>query len=137
MIELIWKYKPLVSETENTLYLVASLLRWITSKLDEIQLFSIDDAPCEVKLRGFFVVEQDDKSISILLVSENKKYQTEIMKILQQPPGEFKERYIARILCDEPIAVSEKKEEIKKSDYDDDESDSGVEIEIEDEEEKT
>ena len=35
------------------------------------------------------------------------KYQKELIQILQQPPEEYKDRYIACITCEEPSPVTE------------------------------
>lgn len=123
MIELIWNF---ISSTSTKL--ITNLLSWIVDEIDKFHQ-TTEKQDTTIKLRGFVVIEQDDHSFSILLISENNLYEKDLIKILQQPPGEFKEKYVARILYDEPIPVTERKnvsddEEIDKNEFDDDDSDS-------------
>lgn len=72
-----------------------------------------------------YVLLNDEKSNCGALLFVNKKYQKKILDILQQPPGEFKDKYIACVPYEEPQSVKEISEEkniINKDDDDDDDS---------------
>lgn len=102
MIELSWKEKADCEYIQ--LMTVSQLLAWLTTTLNEEK-----ERHC-IKLSGYMVLCEEDGKISILLIT-NGESQKQLLKILQQPPNEYKEKYIACVLSEEPQPVQEKTEE--------------------------
>lgn len=131
MIELLWK------DTTNNYFKamndVAMLFAWLTSTLMTYEKERKENEET-IYLQGYTVIwdgAADSPAILILSNSLDVPNQERLLKILQQPPGEFKGKYVACILSQEPESVKEKKPEKEE----DNESDDDIEIEIEEEEE--
>ena len=73
-------------------------------------------------VNGYLLLNDEDSQCGALLFV-NKKYQKQILDILQQPPGEFKDKYIACVPCEEPQSVKEITEEKINNREDDDDED--------------
>lgn len=102
MIELSWKEKADCEYVQ--LMSVSQLLAWLTTTLKE------EKEHHSIKLNGYMVLCEENGTISILLIS-NGDSQKQLLKILQQPPNEYKEKYIACVLSEEPQPVQEETEE--------------------------
>lgn len=115
MIELSWK--EFLDRDEDAMMYVANLLAWLTTTL------ATTEENKHLKLNGFVVLLNKEKTISTLILC-NDDHQKEIYKILQQPPEEYKERYVACITCEEPSPVVEVHTDIdlQKAMKDDDDS---------------
>lgn len=98
MIELNWK--NFLDRDEDVMMYVSNLIAWLTTTLATTEEYK------HIKLSGFIVLLNKEHTISTLLLCEDK-YQKELIKILQQPPEEYKERYEACITCEEPSPVAE------------------------------
>lgn len=106
MIELIWKDSSL-NEYENILQ-ITNLLSWLVAIIRDKH---------EIELNGFMVLkEKNPLTYSILLILGDENSQKQTLNILQQPPEEFKEKYIARIPCEEPNPVKEKDDDSSDDD---------------------
>ena len=136
MIELLWK------ETKENYYRamcdVAKLFAWLTSELLRLEEIRKETEE-SIYLQGYTVLwdgAADAPAILLFSNSLDRANQECLLKILQQPPGEFKEKYIACILSQEPDSVKEMKSE-KEDNMSDSESEGSVEIEIENKDEET
>ncbi len=136
MIELLWK------ETKENYYRamcdVAKLFAWLTSELLRLEEIRKETEE-SIYLQGYTVLwdgAADAPAILLFSNSLDRANQECLLKILQQPPGEFKEKYVACILSQEPDSVNEVKSE-KEDNMSDSESEGGVEIEIENKDEET
>lgn len=109
MIEIIWR-----DETEaffDVMMHMASLITWLTRTLAQ------DDELHDIDMSGYMVVkDKKTKKVSGLIFVGNPESQKKLVAILQQPPNEYKEKYIARVPCEEPISVQE---ETKEEDLED------------------
>lgn len=136
MIELLWK------ETKENYYRamcdVAKLFAWLTSELLRLEE-TRKETEESIYLQGYTVIwdgAADAPAILLFSNSLDKANQERLLKILQQPPGEFKEKYVACILSQEPESVKEVKSE-KEDNMSDSESEGSVEIEVEIKDEET
>lgn len=136
MIELLWK------ETKENYYRamcdVAKLFAWLTSELLRLEEIRKETEE-SIYLQGYTVLwdgAADAPAILLFSNSLDRANQECLLKILQQPPGEFKEKYVACILSQEPDGVKEMKSE-KEDNMSDSESEGSVEIEIENKDEET
>lgn len=136
MIELLWK------ETKENYYRamcdVAKLFAWLTSELLRLEE-TRKETEESIYLQGYTVIwdgAADAPAILLFSNSLDKANQECLLKILQQPPGEFKEKYVACILSQEPESVKEVKSE-KEDIMSDSESEGSVEIEVEIKDEET
>ena len=136
MIELLWK------ETKENYYRamcdVAKLFAWLTSELLRLEEIRKETEE-SIYLQGYTVLwdgAADAPAILLFSNSLDRANQECLLKILQQPPGEFNEKYVACILSQEPDSVKEVKSE-KEDNMSDSESEGSVEIEIENKDEET
>lgn len=136
MIELLWK------ETKENYYRamcdVAKLFAWLTSELLRLEE-TRKETEESIYLQGYTVIwdgAADAPAILLFSNSLDRDNQECLLKILQQPPGEFKEKYVACILSQEPESVKEVKSE-KEDNMSDSESEGSVEIEVEIKDEET
>jgi hypothetical protein len=107
MIELLWNNLT-YSNNENMMY-ISNFIAWLaTSIVHEKSLHQIE-------LNGFLTLKDSDNKVATLLLCDSE-CQREVLNILQQPPNEYKEKYIARVPCNEPSPVNE--EQNKESDED-------------------
>lgn len=115
MIDLSWK----PSETGERLFVqISTFLTWLVNVLEKNK----------IEYHGFMTFdgfEGDEHNYHTMIFAE-KDHAIKIIEILQQPPGEYKDKYIAKI----PIVEPEPVQEMKEKDDEDDDCDSGVEIEI-------
>ena len=100
MIELLWKEVP-----KNHFEYITRLIAWLVSIVEERNKVE----PLEIS--GYIVFRNHSNEICSLIIAE-EQYQKKILNILQQPPDEYKEKYVACIPSKEPDPVNEK-------DYDD------------------
>jgi len=98
----------------ENMMLIASLLAWLTKSLKDNKEFQ------DILLEGFVCYYDAMNRVSTLLLCEGESEKA-ILEILKQPPGEFKDRYVACVANTEPIPVVEKKPIVKEPDDDDDE----------------
>lgn len=102
MIELKWK--DALTKDCDIMWIVSSILTWLTG-----QIATHDDCK-DIVLGGFLVIKnRTTKDLSTLLICEDDEYESQkkILKLLQQPPGGYSGRYVAQIVNEEPISVSE------------------------------
>lgn len=99
MIEIVWL------EEFEAMMCATRMLAWLATTLAQKEYNSIE-------FNGYMVVKEKQKSgCSILIISGDPISQNRILNILQQPPEEYKEKYIARIPCNEPNPVHEETKE--------------------------
>lgn len=118
MIEIIWK-DTLLSDLNIMMY-ATNLIAWLTS------LIAHKDEYRDVDLNGYMVVKEQTPGCSILVICNDIQSQKKVLDILQQPPEEFRDKYIARVPTNEPDPVKEQ----KKSENDDDDDDDEIEINL-------
>lgn len=106
MIELLWKNLS-TNDKENMMY-VTNLIAWLTTSLAQEKEYH------KIVLSGYFTLIDKEGTFATLLVCYGKENQNQLLKILQQPPDEYKEKYVACVPSEEPCPVKE--EENKKSD---------------------
>lgn len=103
MIELSWK--ALYENHNVDLMYMSNLLAWLTATIVEEQKSHA------IMLTGFICInDEENKKLSALILCEGES-QEKILTILKNPPGEFKEKYIACIVASEPMPVTEVLEE--------------------------
>ena len=64
----------------------------------------------KIVLNGYFTLIDKEGSFATLLVCYGKENQSQLLKILQQPPNEYKEKYVAYVPCEEPSPVNEEQD---------------------------
>lgn len=102
MIELIWTDN--LCKRYDVMMSVSGLLAWLTATIAQTEEYH------SLKFNGYMVA-QDKNDCSVLLICGDLPSQKKLLKILQQPPNEYKEKYIARVPSQEPDPVHEEKEE--------------------------
>lgn len=128
MIELLWK--DFNANCYRAMNDVATLFTWLTATLLDYEK-NKKEGEESIYLQGYTVIWDgvaDVPAVLILSNSTDVANQERLLKILQQPPGEFKGKYVACILSQEPESVKEIES--------DEGSSSSVEIEIEDDEDE-
>lgn len=111
MIEIIWKDETL--RFYDAMMYTAGLLAWLTSKLAQ------EDELHDIDMSGYMVVKDKvTKKVSGLIFTGRPESQKKLVAILQQPPNEYKEKYIARVPCEEPEFVHEQAKEEDLEDKD-------------------
>lgn len=99
MLEVTWK--KIYSKRTTTFARINDFLTWLLMEL-----------PTEIAISGWIiacqprVIPEATETFSILIFCENNS-EDEILKIIQQPPGEFKEHYVACVFSSEPQPVQE------------------------------
>lgn len=102
MIEIKWQ--DALTKDCDIMWIISSILTWLTGKI------AIEDECKDITLGGFLVIKnRTTKEVSTLLICEDDENdsQKKIYKLLQQPPGEYSGRYVAQIVNEEPISVTE------------------------------
>ena len=108
MIEIVWL------DDYDAMMCASRLLAWLAALLAQ------KDEYHNIEFNGYMIVKEKEKEktgCSVLIICGDPISQKRILNILQQPPEEYKEKYIARIPCDEPNPVHEQTKE--DSDQDD------------------
>ena len=134
MIELLWKNT--LDNDKDVMMMISSLITWLASQLTSNEEYK------NLYLKGFLVIRDTKKQVFTLIMCGNEEQNEKgILKILQQPPEEFKERYVPCILSDEPESVQEAKVEVltveTDSEYDDGSDDDDEVIPSSDKEDMT
>lgn len=91
MIELLWNEKN--TNHWDVLININGFIAWLSGNLKKT----------ECNFNGFIVInDKTTKQFMILLCCDNdeKNSQRKILNVLQQPEGEFKTKYVARVLND-------------------------------------
>lgn len=100
MIEIVWT--DTVACDYDVMMCATSLLAWLTTTIAQ------NEENHDIEFNGFMVAQEKTTGCSILILcGDNPKNQKRVLKILQQPPEEYKDKYIARIPSTEPIPVEE------------------------------
>ena len=94
----------------DDMIMVTHILEWITS------ILALEEEKRQLMLKGYIVLYDEDR-VSTLLICEGE-HQQKILKMLQEPPGEYKDKYVACIMSEEPKVVEEKCDEYSDSDDD-------------------
>ena len=113
MIELIWVDN--LCKSYDVMMCVSGLLAWLSATIAQEEEYH------DIQFNGYMVAK-DKNDCSVLLICSDPQSQKKMLKILQQPPNEYKEKYIARVPSQEPEPV---KEEMQKPDGSLDENTSG------------
>ena len=105
MIEIIWTdNKTLDYEAMLT---ASSLMAWLLATISQNEEYHTIDMNGYMLVNEKAISSSSTTGCSILILSGDIGSQTRILKILQQPPNEYKGKYIARIPYDEPEPVKE------------------------------
>lgn len=104
MIELLWKGE--CTHWEG-IACMSNLVAWLATAL------TLEKEKEKIRLQGYIVLYDDSKksASALLFCNDDEESQKNILHILQQPPGEYKDKYIARVPCQEPEPVVEKKDD--------------------------
>lgn len=86
----------------ENMVLISALIAWLTKSLKDNKEYQ------DILLEGFVCYYDNMNRVSTLLLCEGES-QKGILEILKQPPGEFKDRYVACVANIEPTPVVEKK----------------------------
>ena len=106
MIELSWKQNKF-EEGVDVLSYITNILAWL------METIAAEKGEHGVKITGYVVI-CDEFSFYHTLLMCKEEGQKRVLEILQQPPEEYKEKYVACILCEEPNPVQEITEYNKK-----------------------
>lgn len=102
MIEIVW----CETSTVNDYMLKATnLLAWLLTTINHQEEYR------NIDFNGYMMVKDKTNGCATLLICGDPSSQKKLLTILQQPPEEYKEKYIARVPCDEPMPVHEQTEE--------------------------
>lgn len=98
-------------------FLLTSLFNWVMSELKTKPDYQ------DIFVQGFLSLYDTSGRASglIMCVGEDMKG---VLEILKQPPGEFKDKYVAYKVCEEPDPVVE----VEKEEKDDSSSDGDSEV---------
>ena len=107
MIELTWN--DWTDRERDAMMYVTNLLAWLTTTL------ATDEAYQDVEMTGYMVVKDNMKILAVLIMCHDEN-QRKILKLLQQPPEEYRTKYIANILSEEPNPVEEKTPDVELAD---------------------
>lgn len=83
---------------QEGMVLMANILKW---------LFESVSADTE----GVLWLNHKQENLLLALVMCNGAAKSKFLRVLQEPPGEFKEKYVARSLSEEPTVVEEMDED--------------------------
>jgi len=95
----------------DDMLMATKILQWIAS------LVALEKEKNDLMMKGFIVL-CDEGRVSTLLIT-NPEHEKRLLQILQEPPGEYKDKYVACILSEEPKVVEEKCETDSDGDSDD------------------
>lgn len=101
MIELIWQ--DYNCEKNQMMMCMTSLLSWFTN------IITMSEQYHHLSINGYVVIKAPDGTFTGIVVCD-PEYQNELLKIIQQPPSEFRGKYIACIPSgnhEEPMPVKE------------------------------
>ena len=99
MIELLWK--NLSTNHSENLMCITNMLAWLVTTIHQ------DKEMHNIVLDGYFTILDKEGVFATLLICKGKENQKKLLNILQQPPNEYKEKYIACIHSEEPNPVNE------------------------------
>ena len=99
MIEVSWRKTEEVDY--DVLKNITNLIAWLVASLAD------DEVNHSVKLMGYMTMPDVNSRFATLLICDGES-QKKILEILQQPPEEYKEKYVACILSEEPQPIQEK-----------------------------
>ena len=89
----------------ESVMLLCNVLHWVAT------IVNTKEENHDIYLQGFLTVfEKTQPKVSALLLCEGKS-QKHLLELLQQPPNEYKGRYIACVYSEEPVCVEERKDE--------------------------
>lgn len=91
------------------LFNMMNILAWMMSSIKQLE--EQNEEQREAIIHGILIGKNEDRGYEALLVT-NPTTETTILRILNEPPEEFKGKYIACILSSEPEPVLENKESI-------------------------
>lgn len=89
-------------DADNDLMWMSNLIGWLVTTIAMTQDKKPEDE--KLKLRGYVVLVEEGNRVAGLLLCDGKD-QDEILKIIKQPPDNFKGKYEAHILVAEPMPV--------------------------------
>ena len=101
MIELLWVDMNVTAT--QAMMCISDLIAWLVNTIN------LEKKYHEVTMNGYIVIRDvdDSKKINTLLMCGEGFGEKLLLELLQQPPGEFQGKYIARILSQEPLPVVE------------------------------
>ena len=100
MIELLWR--DIYDKEFDPMMFVSNLIAWLATNIAE------QEKEHHIKLTGYIVVRENETTISSLITCLTEEDQKDILKILMNPPDEYKDKFTARVPCEEPVPVMEK-----------------------------
>ena len=103
MIELVWTDRDRVVDYD-IMMCASSLLAWLAATIAQ------NKENHDIDLNGYMIVKDQVNGCSILVIPGDPYSQKKLLYILQQPPEEYKDKYIARVPSEEPNPVHEKTE---------------------------
>ena len=107
MIEIIWKDKTSADYYIFTQVAAFMSMLAVTLAKEENQ---------DIKLNGYMIGREEKGGCSILMICGDFISQRKLMNILQQPPEEYKDKYVACVPCEEPNPVQETAEDKAEED---------------------
>lgn len=99
MIELVWDNTNL-DKSYNIFLYITSYYAWLASELSD------NEEHHKLLINGI-ILAYDKGTYSSVILTDDVENEKKILKIIQQPPNEFKEKYVAHIVSQEPTPVEE------------------------------
>ena len=102
MIEITW-IDASTCEHETMMFM-SNFIAWLCTTIAQ------DEKNRRIEYQGYMLVKEPSGKCSALILCGDMKSQTKILGLLQQPPEQFRGRYIACVPCEEPTPVKEESE---------------------------
>lgn len=106
MIEITWNYY--LCENYDMMMMISNLLAWLCTSIAQ------DEELHKVKMSGYLVVRDPSGVLSTLIVCTDPSSQMEIHQLLQQPPEEYKGKYVSKITFNDEEAEQKAEEKEEK-----------------------
>lgn len=107
MIEIIWKNEDI--DEYVALQHATNLFSWLVTAI-----VNLNKEHVEIVLSGYMLVKDRENKCTGLIICGDPVSQRKVLNILQQPPEEYKNKYIACVPCNEPDPVHEETEKDSK-----------------------
>lgn len=121
MIELSWNFKEIDDTVKHNIESYLVILNFMSWMMNTIK--NEEDLQ-GINFNGILTLLDTNYKFVTLLMCDHEN-QKKLLNILQQPPEEYKEKYVACVLSEEPQPVQEKTED----DETDDDDNISVEVE--------
>ena len=98
MIEIVW-----LEKFENRFAALLYITNYFTTLLKDL---AEQKEKNEINIKGYVTIYSEEKKLDCLIFCETCLDETKLVQYLQEAPGEYKGKYIARIPSEEPEPVN-------------------------------